>query len=431
MDLSAHRKIPLNPPFPKGEARFVRGLGVSRPAEECAVPEQPTNPNIRLIDGRFYADNPHPHFQWMREHAPVYWDAASELWGIARYDDVLAVSRDPQTFCNSQGMRPDAPSMPYMINLDDPLHKKRRALVNKGFTLRRVAARESRVREICVDLIERAKARGRFDFIKDLAAWLPLIVIGDMLGVEPDAYADLLRWSDEMLCSSGSTDPEMIMRAQDAFLAYREYQMRVLADRRAKPPQDDLASILVHAEIDGEKLDDEEVLMEALLILIGGDETTRHVISGGMYQLLMHPEQRQRLVATPAAIPTAVEEMLRWVTPIQNMARTATRDVELRGQTIRQGQKLVLLYPSANRDAAVFADPFRFDIGRTPNDHLAFGFGAHFCLGASLARLELRVFFEEALRRMPELVLLSDAPPRIRASNFICGIEELPVEWRG
>jgi cholest-4-en-3-one 26-monooxygenase len=391
------------------------------------VRDHPSNPDIRLVDGTFYAADAHRHFTWMREHAPVYWDATASLWGVARYEDVLAVSRDPQTFCNGQGMRPDAPSLPYMINLDDPLHKQRRALVNKGFTPRRIAEREARIREICVDLIERAKARGRFDFVKDVAAWLPLIVIGDMLGVAPEAHADLLKWSDEMLEFSGSPDPDNMARAQTAFLGYRDYHVRVLAERRTRP-QDDLVSILAHAEIDGARLDDEEVLMETLLILIGGDETTRHVISGGMYELLRHPDQHRRLIADPTQVPTAVEEMLRWVTPIQNMARTATADVTLGGQRIKAGDKLLLLYPSANRDAAVFRDPQAFNIDRAPNEHLAFGYGAHFCLGASLARLELRVMFEELLPRLPTLKLVSDDPPPRRPSNFITGIESLPVE---
>jgi cytochrome P450 family 142 subfamily A polypeptide 1 len=200
----------------------------------------------------------------------------------------------------------------------------------------------------------------------------------------------------------------------------------VLEDRR-RNPREDLVSILVHAEVDGERMSDDELLMETLLILIGGDETTRHVLSGGMYQLLLNPQQRTALVADPARIPAAVEEMLRWVSPIQNMARTAARDVELRGQRIREGQKIVLLYPSANRDAKVFPEPFRFDAARKPNDHLAFGLGGHFCLGANLARLELRVFFEEALHRLPGLELASEDPPPLRASNFISGIESLPV----
>jgi cholest-4-en-3-one 26-monooxygenase len=395
------------------------------------MPDHPLNPNVRLSDGRFFADDPHPHFRWMREHAPVYRDEVGGVWGVALYDDVMAVSKDPLTFSNGTGSRPDFGPMPYMIDRDDPEHKRRRNLVNKGFTVRRVAEREPRIRSICVDLIERARARGRFDFVQDLASWLPLIVIGDMLGVEPDAYPDLLRWSDEMLRGTGTASAEALQRANDAFEGYLAYQRRVLADRRARPPQPDLVSILVHAEIDGDKLDDESILMEALLILIGGDETTRHVISGGMYELLRRPEQKRMLIDDPHKIPTAVEEMLRWVSPVQNMSRTATRDVELHGQTIREGDKLLLLYPSANRDEAVFPQAERFDVTRTPNEHITFGYGAHYCLGASLARLELRLMFEEILARMPDLELVSDRLPPRRASNFICGFEEMPVELGG
>jgi len=389
--------------------------------------DHPVDPAIRLTDGVFYAADPHAHFRWMREQAPVYWDVGGEVWGITRYEDVVALSRDTATWRNSGGIRPDSPAMQYMIDMDDPDHRKRRALVNKGFTPRRVQEREARIREIAVDLVERAKARGRFDFVHDVAAWLPLVVIGDMLGVEPADHARLLAWSEAMILGTGATTLARMQDAAQAFEEYVAYQRRVIADRRARP-RDDLVSILVHAEIDGERLDDEELVMEALLILIGGDETTRHVLSGGMYQLLLHPEQRATLARAPARIPTAVEEMLRWVSPIQNMARTAARDVELRGQRIRAGEKAILLYPSANRDAAVFADPFRFDVARTPNEHVAFGIGAHFCLGANLARLELRVLVEEVLRRMPDLALASEDPPPRRASNFISGLEALPVE---
>lgn len=388
------------------------------------------NPNVRLIDGAFYASNPHPHFAWMREHAPVYWDDVAQVWGITRYDDALAVAKDPVTFCNRHGIRPDAPVMPYMIDMDAPDHRKRRGLVHKGFTPRRVQEHEPRIRAVAIDLIERAKERGRFDFVMDLAAWLPLIVIGDLLGIEPEHQADLLRWSEEMVLGSGATTPERLLPAAQAMDEYVHYQRRIIEDRRSRPLQTDLVSILTHAEIDGEKLSDDELLMETLLILVGGDETTRHVMTGGMHQLLLHADQRRALVADPTKIPLAVEEMLRWVTPIQNMARTATRSVEMRGQRIEEGQKVLLLYPSANRDPAVFRDPNTFGSQRAPNEHIAFGFGTHFCLGASLARLELRVFFEEVLPRMPNLELVSTDPPPYRASNFICGIESLPVECR-
>jgi cholest-4-en-3-one 26-monooxygenase len=391
--------------------------------------DHPVDPAIRLTDGAFYAADPHAHFRWMREHAPVYWDDTGQVWGITRWADVVALSRDTETWRSSGGIRPDSPAMQYMIDMDDPDHRKRRALVNKGFTPRRVQEREARVREIAVDLLERAKARGRFDFVHDVAAWLPLVVIGDMLGVDPADHARLLAWSEAMILGTGATTLARMEDAAQAFEEYVAYQRRIIADRRTRP-RDDLVSILVHAEVDGARLGDDELVMEALLILIGGDETTRHVLSGGMYQLLLHPEQRAALAADPARIPAAVEEMLRWVSPIQNMARTAVRDVELRGQRIREGEKALLLYPSANRDAAVFDEPFRFDVARAPNEHVAFGIGAHFCLGANLARLELRVLVEEAVRRLPELALATDDPPPLRASNFISGLESLPVACR-
>ena len=391
------------------------------------MPDHPRHSAIALTDGAFYGNDPHPHFDWMRAHAPLYWNEAGQVWGVVTYADVLAVSRDPQTFGNGGGVRPDQPAMPYMVDLDDPLHKRRRGLVSRGFTPRRVLEREARVREICVELIERARERGRFDFVTDVAAWLPLIVIGDMLGIEPADHARLLAWSEAMILGAGAADPACVLRATAAFTDYIAYQRAVIADRHAHP-RDDLVSILVHAEVDGARLSDDELLMESLLILIGGDETTRHVLSGGMYELLRHPDQFRALAREPSRIPTAVEEMLRWVSPVQNMARTATRDVDLHGQRIAAGQKLLLLYPAANRDAAVFPEPQRFDSARTPNNHLAFGVGAHFCLGANLARLELRVFFEELLQRVPTLELVSTAPPPRRASNFICGIESLPVE---
>lgn len=391
--------------------------------------DHPRHPAIALTDGTFYARDPHPHFDWMREHAPLYWDDAGQVWGVTRYADLLAVSKDPQTFRSGGGIRPDQPPMPYMVDLDDPAHRQRRGLVSRGFTPRRVQEHEPRIREISASLIEGAKARGRFDFVSDVAAWLPLIVIGDMLGVDPDDHARLLEWSEAMIQGNGATTPERLLQAAAAFDEYIAYQRQVIADRQAHP-RDDLVSILVHAEIEGARLNDNDLLMESLLILIGGDETTRHVLSGGMYELLRHPEQLQALARDPSGIPTAVEEMLRWVSPIQNMARTAARDIELRGQRIEAGQKLLLLYPAANRDPAAFRDPHRFDARRTPNDHVAFGIGAHFCLGANLARLELRVFFEELVRRMPTLTLASAEPPLRRPSNFICGIEHLPVEWR-
>ncbi|HYB99764.1 MAG TPA: cytochrome P450 [Candidatus Limnocylindrales bacterium] len=385
---------------------------------------------FQILDGAFWAREPHAELAWLRENDPVHFDEAGQVWAITKYADVLAVSREPELFRNDGGIRPDAPSFPFMINLNDPLHRKRRGLVNKGFTVRRVQEREPRIRQICIDLLDKVRGRDEFDFVMDLAAWLPLIVIGDMLGVEPERYDDVLRWSDDMVRGSGTKDPQVFATSEAAFSEFLEHAYAVLSARRGCPMQSDLFSILANAEIDGERLEDAEIVAESLLILIGGDETTRHVITGGMYELLRQPQAWQALQNDPSKIPAAVEEMLRWVTPIKNMARTVARDTELRGRTLREGDKLVLLYPSANRDADVFESPDRFDIARSPNEHLAFGFGAHYCLGASLARLELNVFFQEAVRRLAGIELASEEPPPRRQSNFISGIEHMPVRWR-
>jgi cytochrome P450 family 142 subfamily A polypeptide 1 len=386
---------------------------------------------IDLLDGDFYAQGAHAAFRWMRANAPVFWDERNRLWGITRHAHVQEVAKAPQLFCSGGGSRPDSPPIPSMINMDDPMHRRRRALVNKGFTPRRIEEQEQKARAASRRLLEAVAERGACDWVHDVARHLPMIMIGDMLGVAEADHEKLLKWSDDMLLGTNSkATPEARNAAMQAGIAWITYHAQVVADRRAKPPSEDLISALVHAEIDGEKLDDEALRQEALLILVGGDETTRHVLVGGLYELLRDPAQRDALVRDPSRIPAAVEEMLRWVSPIQNMNRTATRDVDFHGAKIKQGDKLLLLYPSANRDEDVFADPYRFEPTRDPNEHLAFGgYGPHFCLGASLARLELRVMFEELLARLPDVALASDAPPVLRRSNFIVGIEALPIRW--
>jgi cytochrome P450 family 142 subfamily A polypeptide 1 len=230
-----------------------------------------------------------------------------------------------------------------------------------------------------------------------------------------------------MLKALGSPDPGAMDMAALAAMEYAEYITAVAEQRRRDNQSDDLIGTLVHAEIEGDRLDEGSIIYESLLILIGGDETTRHVISGGMYELLRHPDQLERLRADRTLLNGAVEEMLRWVSPIKNMARQMTRDVELHGQTLRQGEKLLLLYPSANRDERVFDRPEEFDIERTPNDHMAFGFGSHFCLGNRLARMELSVMFDRLLDRLPDLTLAEAVEPPKRAANFVSGYETMPV----
>ncbi|MHB8664986.1 MAG: cytochrome P450 [Acidimicrobiales bacterium] len=390
----------------------------------------PVRDDIDLLDGAWWAREPHDVFAWMRQHAPVYYDAPNDTWGISRYRDILRIEKDPATFSSRRSPRPHGDATPMMISMDNPLHQRRRSLVNKGLTPRRVAEKEDVIRGICTSIIDRVSEKGECDFVWDIAAPLPLLLIAEMLGFEPDAYDDLLRWSDDLIrATTAHPSPELLEKSLEASLAFREYQLGVIADRRSKPQQDDLISILCYAEVDGEKLDDESLIMETLLILIGGDETTRHVISCGMLALLDHPDQRDILAANPDAMECGVEELLRWVTPIKNMSRTVTRDVEVAGETLHEGDQLILMYPSANRDEDVFTDPQRLDVTRDPNPHLAFGFGPHFCLGASLARLELKVMFSELLARLPDIELVADGPLPYRASNFITGPEGMPVRF--
>jgi cholest-4-en-3-one 26-monooxygenase len=391
----------------------------------------PVRDDIDLLDGAWYAREPHEQWTWMRQHAPTYWDAANEVWGITRHEDVLAIEKDPATFSSRRSPRPHGDPLPMMISMDDPQHRRRRSLVNRGFTPRRVGDHEATIRAICTQILDRVCERGECDFVWDIAAPLPLLLIADMLGFPPESYDDLLRWSDDLIrATTVEPTPEIQAASMHAAMAFREFQLGVIADRRSKPPQPDLISVLCHSEIDGERLDDESLVQETLLILIGGDETTRHVISCGMLALMERPEARAALAADPAVLETTgVEELLRWVSPIKNMSRTVARDVELHGQQLREGDQLILLYPSANRDADVFPDPFRFDVTRNPNPHLAFGFGPHFCLGASLARIELRVMFGEVLRRLPDVQLANGDPLPYRHSNFIVGPEAMPVRF--
>jgi cholest-4-en-3-one 26-monooxygenase len=380
-------------------------------------------PDIDLLSGDLFGETAARAYKWMREHEPVYRDDKNGLWGIATYEGVLAVGRDSATFSNAGGSRPDTGPLPWMIDLDGSDHHKRRKIVSRGFTPARVRDTEPHLERLCDELIDAVCERGECDVVADLAAPLPMIVIGDMLGVAVDERDDLLRWSDAMI-GSLSGDPERIEAAAVGFGEFLDYAHRAIAARREEPT-DDLISLLVHAEVDGDRLTDDEIVFESLLLLVGGDETTRHVISGGIEALLRHPDQWEKLAAGRSLLPSAVEEMLRWVTPIKNMARTLARDAELDGAQMPAGDKAVLLYESANFDDAHFADPERFDIERSPNDHLAFGFGAHFCLGAALARLEITTMVERVLERLPDLELATDAPQE----RFLGALTALPVRF--
>jgi cholest-4-en-3-one 26-monooxygenase len=375
----------------------------------------------------------------LRTEAPVHFhkepNGGRGYWAVTRYADVLAVSKDPGTFSSHRGGTniPDyAPSdlsvmQMMLINMDPPHHAKFRRLTRMGFTPKMVAKVEPLIQRAAAEIVDRVARDGACDFVRSISAELPLIVLCDILGVPQEDRGKIFDWSNRLI---GFDDPEFQTSLEDGKRAAAEvwmYAGQLAAQRQASAPDVDLVSALVHAQVEGEKLTEMELASFFLLLSVAGNETTRNLISGGLLTLLEHPDQLSRLRDDPQLLPTAVEEMLRWITPVMHFRRTATRDVELHGQKIREGDKVVLYYVSANRDEEVFPEAHRFDVGRTPNDHLAFGAGEHFCLGATLARLEIRIMFAELLRRLPDLGLSGHAR-RLR-SNFINGWKQIPVRF--
>ncbi len=386
-----------------------------------------TKPDVDLTDGSFYADGgARAAYQWMRANQPVFRDR-NGLAAAATYQAVLDAERNPELFSNTGGIRPDNPGMPYMIDMDDPSHLLRRKLVNAGFTRKQVMDKLAGIETLCDTLIDAVCEQGECDFVRDIAAPLPMAVIGDMLGVLPAERATLLKWSDDLVCGLSATADEATLQAvMEAFAGYSAYATETIAKRRAEPTED-LFSVLVNSEVEGQRMSDDEIIFETLLILIGGDETTRHTLSGGTEQLLRHHDQWEALVADPDLAPGAIEEMLRWTSPVKNMARTLMRDVDYHGTQLREGEKMLLMFESANFDESQFGDPENFRIDRNPNGHMAFGFGTHFCLGNQLARLELNTMLRKLLKRLPDLRLADGSALPLRPANFVSGLEKMPV----
>lgn len=384
-------------------------------------------PDVDLTDGNFFADGgARAAYAWMRANEPVFRDR-NGLAAAATYQAVIEAERNPELFSSSGGIRPDEPAMPYMIDMDDPDHLLRRKLVNAGFTRKRVMDKAAGIDTLCDTLIDAICEQGECDFVRDIAAPLPMAVIGDMLGVVPADRATLLKWSDDLVGGLSATADEATLQVvMEAFAGYSAFAMDTIAKRRSEPT-DDLFSVLANAEVDGQRLSDDEILFETLLILIGGDETTRHTLSGGTEQLLRHPDQWGSLVGERELVPGAIEEMLRWTAPVKNMCRMLMDDTEFHGASLKKGEKIMLMFESANFDEKVFGDPENFRIERNPNNHIAFGFGTHFCLGNQLARLELNSMLRKLLTRLPDLALADDSALPLRAANFVSGPEAMPV----
>ena len=389
------------------------------------TPEHATRDDIVVMSLDFNAD-PLERMAWMRANAPIYWDDTSGLWAITRHGDIQRIEVDHETFCSGQGSRPEV-SLPSMIDNDPPEHTRRRRLVSSGFTPRRVAGHEEFLRATVTELIDNVIDRGACDFVNDIATSIPLRMIATLMGLPLADEDKLLHWSD--LFATGATDEAFAEQVIGAVIEWVEYIVGEMSTR-TDPEAEDLISLLMFPE--GEPMSAEDLIYETMLILVGGDETTRHVMSGGLEALLLHPEQFEALKHDRSLLPGAIEEMLRWVTPVRNMNRTATVDVELGGQKILKGDRTLLLYLSGNRDEEQFGpNAHEFDIFRTPNKHQAFGAnGRHNCLGANLARLELTVLFEEVLDRLPEIRLVGPQEKRPeRSGNFVLGLESLPVAF--
>jgi len=389
----------------------------------------------------FVQGKAHAVWRRLRTEAPVHWNPGTAdfppFWSVTKYADLLTVSRDTDTYISSRGIAISAdPQNPppgagkMMIMMDPPRHVRLRRLVNKGFTPRMAAALEPSVREITNGILDDVAPRGGCDFVTDAAAMLPLAVICAMMGIPREDWALMFDLTNRGL---GPADPEYQTvpgNAQEtAEQSRREmfiYFSAKAAERR-RERQDDLVSVLVGAEIDGEAITEEELLFFCQLLILAGNETTRNAISGGLLALLEYPDQMARLRAEPALLPTAVEEILRWTSPVTHMMRYVTRDTELGGQSLRAGERVLLWYPSANRDEDVFPHANTFDIGRTPNEHIAFGIGEHFCLGAGVARVEVRVMIETLLARFSDIALAGEVE-RLR-SSFIGGIKHMPIRF--
>jgi cholest-4-en-3-one 26-monooxygenase len=394
-------------------------------------------PHIDLYDpGVYERALPFEAFAYLRREAPVFWNPEPHgpgFWALTRYADVVAASRDSATFSSYVGTAllddRDEDSLNaqrlMMLNQDPPDHTRLRSLVNRGFTPRMIAKLEQRIRDLCNELVDDLEAKGTTDFVHDVAAQLPLVVIADMLGAHHTDREKIFDWSNRMI---GFDDPEFQTSYEDGQAAAIEIfaYANELGRQRKEIPADDIVTKLLQPDVNGDVLSEMEFDLFFVLLAVAGNETTRNAASGGMLAFLENPDQWQRLREDRSLLPSAVEEVLRWATPVMQFRRTATRDVVIHDQKIRAGEKVILYYCSANRDETVFTDPERFDIGRDPNPHIAFGGGGpHFCLGTHLARLELRLMFETLLDRVPDLELAG--PVRRLRSNFINGIKEMAV----
>jgi cholest-4-en-3-one 26-monooxygenase len=384
---------------------------------------------------------PHPEWTWLRQHAPVFWyerPNVDPFWVITKHADIIEIGKQPEIFLNGPRLAvfthdlppPPEGSVRHLLNMDPPDHARYRRVTSHWFTPRAIRGMDEKVGRVTGEVLDDAAEKTSGDFVRDISARITIAVIAEMLGVPRRDWALLFRWTNEIIAPQdpefqhGATPRETIERSRLELFAYFDE----LVARRRKAPTDDIVSVVANGQVNGAQLEPVELLSYYFLLVVAGNETTRNAMTGGMLAFLEHPGEWEKLRRTPALVETAVEEIVRWTTPVIQFARTATRDYRLRGTTIRRGQSACLFYPSGNRDEEVFDDPFVFRIDRDPNPHVGFGMGEHVCLGAHLARLELRHAFA-ALRDRLESCEPAGAVERVR-SSFVGGIKRAPMRWR-
>jgi cholest-4-en-3-one 26-monooxygenase len=407
--------------------------------------ETPAPPfDIDVLDPRFY-DDPWDAYRWLRRHAPLWWDARNELWVVSRHEDVSHISRHQGLYSAAQGVRPKLAAPMSIISMDDPEHTRQRRLVNKGFTPRMVRQLADHIRDLSNEIIDEIAERGECDFVTDVAMHVPLIVIAELMGLDPAQREQLYRQSDAMMAGDGHTDPDdpVLLAAATAGAEFAATCVELIEARRADGSTDDIIGILTHAFDEGalardsaggaaaadpdEELTHDELIMFLILLVVAGNETTRNALSGGLVAFTRFPDQHRKLIEHPELMDLAVEEIVRYVSPVMSFMRTVTEDHRLRGVDLKAGDRVFMLYQSANRDEDVFEDPDEFRIDRDPNPHLAFGIGTHYCLGANLARAEIGVVFTELFVRLRDIRAASDGPLDRGDSSLVLALNSLPA----
>ena len=382
---------------------------------------------------------PHPEWSWLRRHDPVHWfesDYCEPFWAVTKHADIVAIGKDPTLWIIEPRLAvftrevPPEPTARHLLTMDPPDHGRYRNLTSRWFTPRSVKVWEPKVQRITRDVLDAAGEKRDIDFVADVSAPITIAVIALMLGVPREDWHLLFRWTNEIIAPEdpefqrGRTSLETSDSARAELFAY----FKELAEARRRNPKEDILSVVAGATIDGAPLGDFELLSYYFLLVVAGNETTRNAMTGGLQCFLDNPDQWQKLVDEPGLIEGAVEETVRWTTPVIQFTRTATRDVELRGKRVREGQSVCLFYASGNRDEDIFEDPFRFRVDRHPNNHVGFGRGEHVCLGAHLARLEIRTMYQQLRER---LVRMERTGPAVRVrSSFVGGIKRAPMRWQ-